>query len=268
VVLRHALEHRLAVDAQRVVRELLALDELLEVDLRVVVDRREHRAQLIRVGDAVRVRRPCAGDRLDAHRIPDLLRRRVRLRVRPDPREPRDPQPGGQHPLLHDRLVAEPDRRARAHAGHPELLAHARRQHHARLPQALDAIRRDAPRRLADPPGRVVLVEQARHLQVVVQVRPHLRRHLPARDIGHPVDLRPDLHEAAGEALHLRGKVGADEKDLHTSVGDIVPDPRSARLHRRTIVAGPGGSGAAATLQSIAVRTDVRFVETRVESIN
>jgi hypothetical protein len=112
------------------------------------------------------------------------------------------------HSLLHDRLVAEADRRVGAHAGHAERLAHARREDHARLPQALDAVGPQAAAGGDDAADRVVLVEQAGHLQVVAEVTLHFFRQSVARRVADAVDLRADLGEAAREVFHLWRIVG------------------------------------------------------------
>jgi hypothetical protein len=95
------------------------------------------------------------------------------------------------------------------------LLAKARGQNGQGLP-----IRKHAVDRLAAQPRRhtlndVVLVEDARHLQVVVHALLQERAERLAGRVGDAIDLGAHLGEAAGVLNHFGWKSWCEEYDAH-----------------------------------------------------
>jgi hypothetical protein len=132
----------------RVERELLAVDELLDAHFRHGTESGQHWPEPGGLVDAVGVHRSGARDRLDDQRVTDLLgagvhrgdRRRTYRARYPDPRRPQD--------LLHRLLVAERDRAGDIEAGCADALAQPGGEVHRRLPHRLDAVDAHAPQRI------------------------------------------------------------------------------------------------------------------------
>jgi hypothetical protein len=169
VVLGHALEHGRAVDAHRVVRELLALDELLEVDLLVVPDRTEDRAQLGEVVGAVRVGRPRAGHRFDDHGVADRRGRGCGLLRGAHAGELRHAQAVRITRSFMIGLSRKPIAVSRSCRARRAPRARARRAPRT-APTGTRRGRAQAAAGGDDAADRVVLVEQSGHLQVVAEV--------------------------------------------------------------------------------------------------
>jgi hypothetical protein len=128
------------VDGDGVEGEFLALDEFLHAHHRHMTQAWQHVAQLVGFVHAVGVGGARARDRLENDREADALRRFPALLDAGRGEMARRADARGIEHLLHALLVAEGERLRRAETRHAERLAQLRGQHHARLPQAFDAI--------------------------------------------------------------------------------------------------------------------------------
>ena len=226
------LEQHLAAGADGVVGELLAVDELLDADLRHVP---EHRQDGVEVGGRVGpvgVRRAGAGDRLDDEREAEALRRG------PDARD--------RVGALRAPACAGPPRRAAASSAPcPGTARSAPRSARAgRAPRAA-ARRGSCTAPTGTPPGRCARAGPAR----ARSRRPRPRRpasrpgcSAPARParagqrrrrlVAHADDRRPGAGEPAGEERHLGRVAGRDHEDVHrgqpSSTRTVVTSRRSA----------------------------------------
>ena len=204
------------VHADRLVRHVVALDELFDAHLGDPAEPGQDPVQLLARVHPVRVLGASPRDRLHDHRVADRPGCFDDLRGgggavvvrRPDAR-------GVEHPL-HDLLVPERQRLLDGHAGQSEHLPDARREHHVRLPQALHPVD-------ADPAG------QLRHLgedRVLVQPRAHLHVHREGgfrrllerglRLVAEPDDVGADLGQSAREVAHLPGEAGGEHQNVHS----------------------------------------------------
>ena len=153
----------------RVERELLTVDELLDAHLGHGTEGGQHRPESGGLVDAVGVHRSGAGDRLDDQRVADLLgagvhvgdRRRSHRARHPDPRRPQD--------LLHRLLVAERDRAGDVEAGCADALPESGGEVHRRLPHRLDAVDVHAAQRVEHLVDGPLLVGERRDLHVAAQ---------------------------------------------------------------------------------------------------
>ena len=136
------LVHDLAVDGERVVEALVALDELLDGDGRARVDmrRRERLLELGRVVDAYGARGAGGVARLHDQRIADPLDELAHFVAARGAGRLRAGDAGRAQHLLHRRLVAAQERGLDRRAGDAARLAHARRGHDVRLDGRLETI--------------------------------------------------------------------------------------------------------------------------------
>ena len=211
-----------AVDGDRVVEALVALDELLDRDLGAVVDTAasDRPVELGGRVDARGARRAGAGGRLDDEREADLGDERADVVAGAPPVERGARHPGGAQRLLHRRLVAAQIGGAHARARDAARLSHVRRGHDVRLDRRLQPI--DPHHPLDDLHGvvQLALVGDRADLLVVRQ---------PALDVvvepvlGSLADAdhrRPRLGEGAGELLLVVGEARLEEDHVH--VGNDV----------------------------------------------
>jgi len=228
------LEGRLAVDADGIERELFALHVLFAARLRHTARRLQGRLQLRPGPDRVRIGAARPGDRLEDQRQSNCLGGFVHLALGAHAARPWHAKARGAHALLHQLLVAEAAHRIRAHAGQPPAVAHPGGQHHQHLPVGEDPI--DT---LATQPGsgarhHVVLVEDARHLQVIVQVRPHFGGQRRATRVADAEHLRAHLGKPARVLDHLGRKRRREEDRAHrgqlSTRSGLTESPRIAIL--------------------------------------
>ena len=209
------VEQDLAVGADGVEGELLALDELLDADLGHVARLRDHRLQFGVVVHPMRVGGTRAGDGLDDGGIADALDRGLDLGPGVGARMVRHPNARGVEHLLHRLLVAEWQRLGHRHAGQPKHLADARRQHHERLPLAFDLVDAHAPGEIAHLGEDRVLVAEAAAL--------HVHGEVAACDVGqrrlvlvaHADHAGAGLGQPARELGHFRRIARGKEQDVH-----------------------------------------------------
>ena len=229
--------HDLAVDADRVVGVLLAVDELLDVHLIDMTHFGDRGLQLRRVIRSVGVHRAGAGDRLDDDRVADLFRRRAHAGGVLRRRVLRSPDPGCRDFLLHQVLVAEWLALVDGHTAGAQLLAQARGQEHARLPETdhpIDLLAFGPLRRRLDDS---VLVLKAGHSHVSREMLLRQRRHVSFGLVA-DADHRSALErEPANEKRHLIGIARGDHHDIHRLLHTQMPGRQGcfirARLSRR-----------------------------------
>ena len=230
----------MAVRAHRVVRELLAVDELFDAQLRDVPQQREYVVQLVDRVDAVGVGRASTIDGLDDKREPDLLSRLPYAGHGRRTDMPRRADTGGVEHLLHPLLVAKRQGLLDGHARQPERLTDPGGQDHVRLPQALH---------LVDPgvAGQVVqggehgsLVGQ-RYMFVVVERLPSHGRQRVRRLVADANDPRADGRERAGEERHLGRVAGGEHHDVHCASASSTWTPPMMRC-RASLTTSVSGS--------------------------
>jgi hypothetical protein len=237
-VLADVLVRGAALDADRVVRVLLALDELLAARLAHVLHARECVPQLVGVVAAVGVGAPCAGDRLEDEREPDALRGGERFRARPHALRVRNAESRAGEPLLHDLLVAESDRGVVRETRNAEPVAKLRSEKDERLPVGLEPVDRLALHPGANALLDRALVHDARHLEVVGERLAHLGREPVHRRVPDAVDANADLGETARVFVHLRGVVRREEDDVHARPRGRVHYSRESGPGKRRGIAG------------------------------
>jgi hypothetical protein len=208
------LEEDLPVGADRVEGELLAVDELLDADLGHVPQQRQDVGQLLRRVDPVGVGGAGARDRLDDDGEPDLLGGLPHTGHAGGADVPRRADAGGVEHPLHLLLVTERHGLLDRHAGQPERLADARRQHHVRLPQALDPVDRDMPGQPAQRAQHGALVGEVDVLVVRERLACHLGQRM-RRLVADPYDAGTHAGEPAGEVRHLGRVAGREHDDVH-----------------------------------------------------
>ena len=213
-VLADVLEGDRAGRANRVVGELLAIDELLDADLGNGAEAGQRRFQLAVVLDPVRVHRTRSGDRLDDDRVADRRCRATAPVGRRRAHRTRRADTGGLDLLLHQPLVAERHRLVHIEPGHANRLAQPGGGDHQRLPQRLDEVDVVAFQRVQHRRHGLVLVEPVVDLDV--------RGERLADSVGHGVGMlvadtdhpRADRREAAREERHVAGVRRPEEHDI------------------------------------------------------
>ena len=209
------LDHGLAAQAHRVEGQLLAVDVLLAARLRQVAEGRQRLLELGGARDLVRVGAARAADRLEDERVADLLRGFADFVCSMHASRPRHPQAGSAQARLHQLLVAKRHHGIDRHAGHAPALAQARGEENARLPVGQHAIDGATAQPVGDAIRDVVLVEHARHGEVVGEIRLHVPGKRVTGRVPDAVDGDADLGEPAHELGHLRGIAGGKEDGPH-----------------------------------------------------
>ena len=224
--------------ADRVVRELLAVDELLDADLRDVTEPRQRTLEVGVVLDAVGVERSGARDRLDDERVADALGGLPAPGDGRAPFGPRGADARGLEHLLHAALVPERHRLLHGEPRDADGLAEARREEHRRLPQRLHEVDVVAAQRLEHRGQRAVLVRPRRDLDVGGErVAGHVGQ-LVLGLVADTDDPRPDVGQTAGEEGHLAGVAGSDQDDVHQPVSTWMVVMSSARAASTVAVSG------------------------------
>ena len=222
VVVRGELHGHGAVDADRVVEALVALDELLDGDLGTVVDAAagDGLGQLVGCVDPFGTGRSGPGRRLEHQREPDLRREPPDVVAGAGRRRRRAADAGLAQHVLHRRLVAAEEGRALRRAGDAARLAHPRRGHHVGLDRGLQPVDLDVLLQPAHDVVQAALVDDGGHLLVVaeppgdVAVEPVLRSLADADDGG------PDVVEGAGELLLVVREARLDQHHVHDGLDD------------------------------------------------
>src|SRR6266550_5503542 len=193
-----------AVDAYRVKRVFLRINELFDIHLPHLAGARENRIELEPRVHAKRIGRSGARDRLYDHREADLLGRALALGGSRGALVFRRPDPRGYHRPLHRILVTEQRRLRDVLAGHAEPLTQACGEDDARLPQALHLLQRLGCFPLLYRLHDRRLIEQRGHLQIPGEVPADQIRQVALRLIADAEYPRPLNRQAAGEVVDLR----------------------------------------------------------------
>jgi hypothetical protein len=139
----------------------------------------------------VSVGRAGAGDRLDDEREAEPLGGGTDGGLAARRGVPRRANAGGVQRPLHALLVAKRDRALHRKPGGAQRLAQAGREHHARLPETLDAVGLPPVEPSTDLVDHRLLVPQRAHPQIVGEANAHRYRQQGRRLIAEPETSAP-----------------------------------------------------------------------------
>ena len=215
VVLGHVLEHRLSVDADRVVGELIAVDELFDAHLAHVLDQRQDALQICGVIAAEGVRRTRARDGFDDQGHPHSLGSLTDLSHGGCALAAGHPKPSGQDSLLHQLLVAKTEHGVAGHTLDAEQLAHPGGQQHHGLPVALNPVDVQLVHGAGDGVGCPLLGEELWYAQVRRQGLLHIVGQALLRSVADAQNAGAHLGQTPGKVTLLGRVCWGDEDDLH-----------------------------------------------------
>ena len=180
---------------------------------------RQRVTQLVRIVDAISVCRARTGNRLEDQWKADAFGRLPALRDAVGSHMARRANSGGIEHLLHALLVTKRNRLLNIEPRNAERFPQLRSQHHARLPQAFDAIERPAAQPIAQFVCNGGFIPQGAHVQVTGERFAHEIGQRTRRLVAHTQHCRADFGEAASELRHVGRIARRNEQDDH----DVAP---------------------------------------------